>query len=44
LPEWYHLGLGEVNCGEYGFERRGHPPEIVGTKTDQQVNKSREFK
>src|SRR4029077_1484719 len=26
LPEWYHPGLGEVNCGKCGSERSGHPP------------------
>jgi hypothetical protein len=26
LPEWYHPGRREVNCGKYGYEKVGHPP------------------
>src|SRR4029077_9120357 len=27
--EWYHPQRGKVNCGKYGFERRGHPPQLI---------------
>ena len=30
LPEWYHRWRDEVNCGKYGHERPGHPPELQG--------------
>src|SRR4029077_18804302 len=32
LPEWYHHGLGEVNCGKCGCERSGHPPPLFCPK------------